>query len=108
MFALGVVLYELLTGRVPWEPRADEDDEAFARRIRSEAPGAMCAAVPWALKALVLQALRPQPEARPSAAEFAHRARRTVRRPFVSRGLAAAAVTGTLLVLLLRILVGPA
>lgn len=109
VFALGVVLYELLTGRLPWEPRAGDDDEALARRIRSEAPVAFGAAVPWPLRALVLQALRPQPEARPSsAAEFARRARRAVRRPSTARGLAAAAVTGTLLVLLLRIFAVPA
>lgn len=109
VFALGVILYELLTGRLPWDPRADEDDEAFVRRIRYEAPAAVCASIPWALRALVLQALRPQPEARPcSAAEFARRARRAVRRPSPSRALAAAAAMGTLLVLLFRIFAGPA
>jgi serine/threonine protein kinase len=109
VFALGAVLYELLTGRAAWEPRANEDDEAFARRIRSEAPAAIRASVPWALRALVLQALRPQPEARPSSAvEFARRARRAVRRRSLSRGLAAAAVAGTLLVLLLRVFAGSA
>jgi serine/threonine-protein kinase len=107
VFALGVVLFELLTGRLPWEPRADEDNEALARRIRSEAPVARSAVVPWALEALVMQALRPEPEARPSAAEFARRARRAVRRPALAPKLAATAAGCTLVLLLLQIFAGP-
>ncbi len=38
VYALGVVLYELLTARHPWEPLAGEDDESFASRIRDEPP----------------------------------------------------------------------
>ncbi len=110
VYALGVVLYELLTVRLPWEPLADEDDEAFASRIRHEAPVAPSARgvrIPPALEALVLDSLRPSPTDRPvSAAEFARRARQAVRSPVVIRALAAACIGAALL--LARIFALPA
>lgn len=112
VYALGVVLYELLTGRLPWEPRADEDDEAFARRIRVEAPVAPTARgarIPLALEVLVMEALRRGPEDRPaSAAEFARRARRAVRGTVLRRGAVAAAVSIGLALMLVRIFALPA
>jgi serine/threonine-protein kinase len=112
VYALGVVLYETLTGRLPWEPRADEDDEAFARRIRVEAPvapSARGARIPPALENLVLEALRASPEDRPaSAAEFAHRARRAVPGTVLRRGAVAAAVSIGLALMLMRIFALPA
>lgn len=110
VYALGVVLYELLTARLPWEPLSDEDDQAFASHIRHEAPLAPSARgvrIPPALEALVLDALRPSPEDRPvSAAEFARRARDTMRGMVLRRALAAACVAGALL--LARIFALPA
>jgi serine/threonine-protein kinase len=110
VYGLGVVLYELLTARLPWEPLADESDEAFASRIRHEAPVAPSARgvrVSPAFEALVLDALRPRPEDRPvSAAEFARRARNAVRSTALRRALAAACIAGALL--LARIFALPA
>jgi serine/threonine protein kinase len=110
VYALGVVLYELLTARLPWEPLADEDEEAFASRIRHEAPVAPSGRgvrVPAALEALVLDSLRPSPTDRPaSAAEFARRARQAVRSTVVIRALAAACIAAALL--LARIFALPA
>jgi serine/threonine-protein kinase len=110
VYALGVVLYELLTGRLPWEPLAGEDDEAFASRIRHEAPVAPSARgvrLPPALESLVLEALRPRPEDRPaSAAELARRARDAVRTRILRRALAATCIGGALL--LVRIFALPA
>jgi serine/threonine-protein kinase len=110
VYALGVVLYELLTTRLPWEPLAEEDDETFASRIRHEAPVAPAARgvrLSPALEALVLDALRPRPEDRPaSAAEFARRARNAVRNTTIRRALAAACIAGALL--LVRIFALPA
>ena len=109
VYALGVVLYELLTARLPWEPLAEEDDEAFASRIRHEtpvAPSAHGVRLPPALEALVLDALHPRPEDRPSsAAEFACRARDAVRSTILRRALAAGCISGALL--LVRIFARP-
>ncbi|HEX8451941.1 MAG TPA: serine/threonine-protein kinase [Longimicrobium sp.] len=110
VYALGVVLYEMLTARLPWEPLAREDDEAFASRIRHEAPLAASARgvrIPAALEALILESLRPEPEDRPaSAAEFANRAHQAVRSRMVIRALAAASIAAALL--LARIFALPA
>ncbi|HEX8672153.1 MAG TPA: serine/threonine-protein kinase [Longimicrobium sp.] len=110
VYALGVVLYELLTARLPWEPLAGEDDEAFASRIRHEAPLAPSARgvrIPPALEALILEALHQNPADRPaSAAEFARCARQAVRSMMVIRALAAASIAAALL--LARIFALPA
>ena len=110
VYALGVVLYELLTARLPWEPLAGEDDESFASRIRDEhpvAPSTRGVRLPHALEALVLEALRPVPEDRPaSAAEFARRARRAMRSTIVRRAFAAACIAAALV--LARIFALPA
>jgi serine/threonine-protein kinase len=108
VYALGVVLYEMLTGRLPWEMRVDEDDDAFAQRIRAEAPIAPSAPIPPALEVVVMEALRPRPEHRPgSAAEFARRARRAVRGTVLRRGAVAAAVSIGLALMLMRIFALP-
>jgi serine/threonine-protein kinase len=60
LFALGVVLYELLTGRQPWKV---ESLAQLASRREVTPPG---------LRAAIERSLEPQPEDRPSsAAEFA-------------------------------------
>lgn len=110
VYGLGVVLYEMLTARLPWEPLADEDDEAFASRILHEAPVAPSARgvrVPADLEALVLEALSPSPHDRPaSAAELAHRARQAMRSGMIRRAVAAGCVAAALL--LVRIFALPA
>lgn len=68
LFALGVVLYELLTGRQPWKV---ESLAQLAGR-REVTPPELPADTPPGLRAAIERSLQPEPEDRPSsAAEFA-------------------------------------
>jgi eukaryotic-like serine/threonine-protein kinase len=68
LFALGVVLYELLTGRQPWKV---ETLAQLAGR-REVTPPELPADTPPGLRAAIERSIRPDPEDRPSsAAEFA-------------------------------------
>jgi serine/threonine protein kinase len=72
MYALGVVLYELLTGRRPFTGASLE--ELIARIVKTEPPppSAARAGLPTALDALVLRALRKDPTHRyPTWTDFA-------------------------------------
>jgi len=72
MYAMGVVLYELLTGRRPFLGSTIEE---LARRITSEqpqSPGAMRPDIPGRLNEIVLRMISKRPEERyPSWAELA-------------------------------------
>ncbi|HLZ31571.1 MAG TPA: serine/threonine-protein kinase [Chloroflexota bacterium] len=73
VYALGAVLYELLTGRVPYP--ADEALEAMRRKVQTEPPLVRRARpdVPPQLEAAVYRALRRKPAERyASMAELAH------------------------------------
>jgi len=75
--ALGVLLYEILTGRPPHV--GDSIPEVYARISREEAssPRALDPTVPWDLEAVALKALEKEPERRyASALEFAEELRR--------------------------------
>ena len=72
LYAAGAVLYECLTGRLPFE--ADTMVGLIARQMREEPspPSDLNPDVPPAVSALVLRLLAKQPEQRPaSAAELA-------------------------------------
>jgi serine/threonine-protein kinase len=61
LFALGTMLYEMLTGRLPWE---GEDWEARARGKRLEPPtppSAHVSDLPPGLEAVVIRAIEPDP-----------------------------------------------
>jgi hypothetical protein len=71
VYALGVILYEVLAGRLPFEGVTPLDTMMQVLRGRLEPPGG-----DEALSALCLRALHPDPARRPGAAELAQALRR--------------------------------
>ena len=67
LFALGVVLYELLTGRQPWKV---DSLAALAARRQAPTPDAP-AGTPEGLRLAIERSLEPEPADRPSASEVA-------------------------------------
>lgn len=87
VYALGAVLYELLAGRGPWAPRAGASMPTVLRRLLSDTPPAIGAAVSADLEAIVMKALRRAPAERYASVEaFADDLRRfSARRPVLAR-----------------------
>jgi Serine/threonine protein kinase len=65
VWALGVLLYELLTGRLPFASENLSDLMSNVRKCRFAAPTVVDAALPTALDKLVKTCLRPDPDDRP-------------------------------------------
>jgi serine/threonine-protein kinase len=74
LFSLGVVLYEALTGRLPFGGSTPEEVSAAQRAGTVRPPSALAPGVPGRLDDAILQALRRDPEARFHTAEAMARA----------------------------------
>ena len=76
LFSLGVVLYEALTGRMPYPGRTPEEVSAAHAAGAVRPPSALAGGVPGRLDDAILQALRRDPGSRfHSARAMASRAR---------------------------------
>ena len=74
LFSLGVVLYEALTGRLPYQGRSPEEVSAAHAAAAVRPPSAVNAEVPGRLDDVILQALRREPAARFHSADAMARA----------------------------------
>jgi eukaryotic-like serine/threonine-protein kinase len=74
LFSLGVVLYEALTGRVPYEGRTPEEVSAAHAQGAVRPPSAFTDGVPGRLDDAILQALRHEPASRFHSADAMARA----------------------------------
>lgn len=74
LFAVGVLLYESITGRVPFPGETPEEVAAAQQAWRVPPPSTLASGVPGRLDLAILQALRPEPEARFHSAEAMDRA----------------------------------
>jgi len=71
VYAMGVVLFEMTTGRVPFAGRSDFDILEAHLRCRPPAPKRLNPVLPRALSDLVLRALEKDPVRRPTARQVA-------------------------------------
>jgi CheY-like chemotaxis protein len=81
VYSLGVMLYQMLAGRLPFVIEGGTDPMALVWMHQSQAPPSLRARDPGlspAVEAVVLQALRKESEQRPTAEEFARNLSRAV------------------------------
>jgi eukaryotic-like serine/threonine-protein kinase len=69
LYALGIVIYEMLTGHVPFDAETDLATATLRLTAEPTPPGALRAGIPRDLERLVMKALARDPEARFQTAE---------------------------------------
>ena len=74
LFSLGVVLYEALTGRLPYPGSTPEEVSAAHQAGRVRPPSTLAGGIPGSLDEAILQALRRDPDARFRSADAMARA----------------------------------
>jgi CheY-like chemotaxis protein len=84
IYSVGVMLYEMLTGRLPFIPRSADPLALVAMHAQEDPPPlrTRCPAASPALEGLVKAALSRSPEGRPSADDLARRLALVVADPF--------------------------
>jgi len=81
IYALGCVLYELATGRRPFDAESEHDVARMQMHVTPRAPSELLTDMPCPLEELILQMLAKRPEARPATAgEVARRLGRVASR----------------------------
>ena len=100
VYSLGVTMYQLLTGRLPYEAPAPGDLERLMRGELTTSPRLHNPKLPKAISDIVLKAMAPEIPARYARAHdlldaiLAARPHTTSRRPWAAAGLAATAARG--------------
>jgi signal transduction histidine kinase len=94
VYALGVILYEMLTGRPPFQAGSPEETIHLVQQARAERPRALNPACPTELEDVCLRCLEKEPGRRPvSARELADRLRHFLGREPAALTAPAAAAT---------------
>ncbi len=87
LYALGIMLYEMGTGRPPFAATTGGDFELMEKQLRSkpEPPQALNPRMPTAMAELIMQLLEKAPEARPADAESVQARLAAIARPVPPR-----------------------